>query len=187
MALIVGRFTDRGREWLAKTLGRKHTTQGVLHFRIGEGGYAILPTLVKVPVNPSERIDKNGLVAGRGVKGDLTIDPDTAPPADKIDVSVLDVPDRNLSLFFAQKNLAPGDFTLSVDPSGVYRLEANCTLIMEEANKTFASQGGVAPKFFEIGLFADSGSSSVMVAYGTFGQETKDPAFSLINKVIFEV
>ena len=196
MPTIVGRFTDRGREWLAKTLGRKFVvdapgpqmqTPGLLYFRLGEGGFRVLPSLVKVPINPSERIDKNGLVAGKGVKGDLMVDPDLSPVGDRIDVSILDVPDRDPAFFFVQKNIASGDFVLTQDPSGIYRLETSCILFQEEANKTFNVQGGTSPKFYEIGLFTESGSSPLMVAYGTFSQELKVDAISLINKVSFEI
>lgn len=169
-------------------------TDGINFFRIGEGGFRVLPSLEKVPIAASERKDKNGIQAGKGVKGDLTIDPDD-PSSEKIIVPADGgggsagepvVPDRDLSLFFAHKELAPSDMSITL-VSGVYRLEVTCKLELNEANKRFNSQGGGNPDFFEIGVFAQEGTERYMIGYGTFPKQTKTNGISLINKVVFEV
>lgn len=170
-------------------------TDGINFFRIGEGGFRILPSLEKVPIAASERKDKNGIQAGKGVKGDLTIDPDTALPEDQIVVPANGgggtpgeppVPDRDVAFFFAQKELVPSDFSITL-VSGVYRLEVTCKLELTEANERYDSQGGGNPDFFEIGVFAQENTERFMIGYGTFPRQTKTNGISLINKVVFEV
>jgi hypothetical protein len=194
MAGITARFTDKGREWLAKVLGAKAREMaplnlGVLYFRIGEGGFRVLPSFVKVPISPAERVGMNGLVAGKGIGGNLIIDPDLPPPR-TINVLPTEVPDVDASLYFVEKVLTAGNIVVT-QTGGVWKAEVTCTLLLTEANKTFNSQGGVNPHFFEIGLFASvlEGINNIhyMLAYGTFPEEIKTNAVQLINKVNLEV
>jgi hypothetical protein len=206
MPLIKATFTDSGRLWLARTLAGKDETLPVasqfktspLYFyRVGEGGYQTLPSLQKIPIAPSSRIDKNGIVAGKGLKdASLSLlNPDAAPPADIVVINAAEVPDVDQALFFAQKDIAPADMSITL-VSGTYTLTVVTTLEMDEANKTFAAQGGASPNFFEIGLFVRytldgsapiATSPSMMIAYGTFSVETKINTNALINDVIFEI
>ena len=188
MPQIKGVFTDKGREWFSRIMARQITaSDGINFFRIGEGGYRVLPTLAKVPVDPRERITRNGLVAARGVKGDLTIDPDTAAPGDIISVSISEVPDANTGLFFVQKDLIPADLVWTQPSASLSRLEISCTLLPPEANKTFNSQGGLSPKLVEIGVFAVEGTDLFMVGYGTFAEQVKLVGQTMTNKVILDL
>ncbi len=170
-------------------------TTGIDFFRIGEGGFKTLPSTEKVPIAPSDRNDKNGLEAGKGVKGDLTIDPDTAPAPDQIIVPSNGgggspgepvVTDADANLFFAEKILNPADFDLTL-VSGVYRLEVTCKLDLAEGNETYDSQGAATPNYFEIGIFAQEGGTRFMIGYTTFPVQTKVDSIALINKVVFEI
>lgn len=159
---------------------------GIQFFRIGEGGFQILPSTEKVPIAASSRKDKNGIQAGRGVKGDLTVDPDLAPAEDQITVSNIQVPDVNTALFFAQKFLQPADVVVSL-VSGVWKIEFSCTLGLPEANKRYNAQGAGSPIFFELGVYAQEGANLFMIGYVTFAGQTKVNTASLTNKVVFNI
>lgn len=207
MAIIKGVFTDQGRLWLARVLAEPDPavtvppfkTTGFHFFRIGEGGFTILPSLQKIPISPSSRISLNGIVAGYGLKdASLSlVNPDAAPASDKVTITVAEVPDVDTSLFFAQKNIAVSDMVISL-VGGIYKVTVTTTLNLDESNATFAVQGSHSPDFFEIGLFArytqdgstpvDSPPSpEVMLAYGTFPEEEKLGSSALINTIIFEI
>jgi hypothetical protein len=208
MALIKGVFTDQGRLWLARVLAEPDPsvtplpfkTTGFHFFRVGEGGFQVLPSLQKIPIAPSTRIGLNGIVAGYGLKDASLnlVNPDAAPAADKVTILVADVPDVDSSLFFAQKNIAPTDMVITL-VGGVYKVTVTATLDLNEANTTFAAQGSHSPSFFEIGMFArytldgttptdtPPASPAVLLAYGTFPEEMKVISSALINKVIFEI
>ena len=66
-----------------------------------------------------------------------------------------------------QKALGPGDFAVTPSDNGGV-LEATCLLDFAEYNNDGA---GNFPQIYEIGLFA----GSLMVAYGTFNEQGKDP------------
>lgn len=155
-------------------------------FRIGEGGFKILPSLDKVPIASSDRIDKNGVQAGKGAKGDLTVAPDTLPAEDQITVSAGEVPDVNTAFFFAEKSFIPADITIT-QVSGVFRVEFNCTLNLADANARFISQGGGSPNFFEIGIYAREQGVIFMIGYVTFAVQMKVVTISLVNKVVFDI
>jgi len=206
MPLIKATFTDRGRLWLARTLaGHDETplvpntfkTTPLYFYRVGEGGFQVLPSLQKIPIAPSSRIARDGLIAGVGLKdASLSlVNPDAAPAGDIVTITAAEVPDVDPLLFFAQKNIDPADMEI-VLVSGVYKLTVTTTLELDESNKTFAAQGSHSPSFFEIGLFVRytvngsppiSTSPSMMIAYGTFPEEVKVNTTALINKAIFEI
>lgn len=161
-------------------------TAGFAFFRIGEGGFQVLPTLDKVPIAASSRKNINGIQAGHGVKGDLTLAPDAAPALDQITVSVFVVPDANTAYFFAEKNLRAADISLTV-PSGIERLAVTCTLELDEANARYAAQGGGNPNFYEIGIYAREGPNIFEIGYVTFPVQVKVNTLTLTNTVVFEV
>lgn len=161
-------------------------TAGFAFFRMGEGGFQVLPTLEKVPVAASTRKNMNGIQAGHGVKGDLTIVPETAPLLDQITVSSLLVPDVNTSFFFVEKNLLSADIALTV-LSGVEHLAVICTLGLSDANVRYVAQGGGSPNFYEIGIYAREGSTLFEIGYVTFPLQVKVNTLTLTNTVVFEV
>jgi hypothetical protein len=161
-------------------------TAGFVFFRMGEGGFQVLPTLEKVPVAASTRKNMNGIQAGHGVKGDLTIAPDAAPLLDQITVSSLNVPDVNTNFFFVEKNLRSADIALTV-LSGVEHLAVVCTLGLIEANVRYIAQGGGSPNFYEIGIYAREGTTLFEIGYVTFPLQVKVNTLTLTNTVVFEV
>jgi hypothetical protein len=161
-------------------------TSGFAFFRIGEGGFQVLPTLDKVPIAAASRKNMNGIQAGHGVKGDLTLAPDVAPAPDQITVSTLIVPDTNTAFFFAEKNLRAADISLTV-PSGVQRLAVTCTLALDDANARYVAQGGGSPNFYEIGIYAREGPNLFEIGYVTFPVQVKVNTLTLTNTVVFEV
>lgn len=161
-------------------------TAGFAFFRMGEGGFQVLPTLEKVPIAASTRKGINGIQAGFGVKGDLTIAPDAAPSIDQITVSSLVVPDVNTNFFFVEKNLHSADISLTV-VSGVEHLAINCSLTLNEANARYVAQGGGSPNFYEIGIYAREGATLFEIGYVTFPLQVKVNTLTLTNIVLFEV
>lgn len=161
-------------------------TAGFAFFRIGEGGFQVLPTLDKVPIAAASRKNMNGIQAGHGVKGDLTLAPDVAPIQDQITVSTLVVPDAQTGFFFAEKNLRAADIVLTV-PSGVERLTVTCTLALNEGNARYVAQGGGSPNFYEIGIYAREGAALFAIGYVTFPVQVKVNTLTLTNTVVFEV
>lgn len=171
---------------LALNAGFSTRTAGFAFFRMGEGGFQILPTLEKVPIAAVSRKAMNGIQAGHGVKGDLTLAPDAAPAQDQITVSTLVVPDAQSSYFFVEKNLRAAQISLTV-VSGVERLAITCTLDASEANARYIAQGGGSPNFYEIGIYTREGTSLFEIGYVTFPLQVKVNTLTLTNIVVFEV
>jgi hypothetical protein len=161
-------------------------TAGFAFFRMGEGGFMVLPTLEKVPIAAASRKAMNGIQAAHGVKGDLSLAPDAAPALDQITVSTLVVPDAQTGYFFVEKNLRASNIALTV-VSGVERLAVTCTLDLPEANLRYVAQGGGSPNFYEIGIYAREGASLFEIGYVTFPLQVKVNTLSLTNIVVFEV
>lgn len=161
-------------------------TAGFAFFRMGEGGFQVLPTLEKVPIAASSRKGLNGIQAGHGVKGDLTLAPDAAPGIDQITVSSLVVPDVNTNFFFVEKNLHAANIALTI-VSGVEHLAITCTLSLNEANARYAAQGGGSPNLYEIGIYAREGTTLFEIGYVTFPLQVKVNTLTLTNIVLFEV
>ena len=128
-------------------------TTGIGFFRIGEGGFLEQAGGTRVPKDPD---DGNGysLLTTVEANVNLTVDP------------------GNAGLRYFEKVLTIAD--LSIEGTTLSTLNVRCLVLQSEANATRD------PEFFEIGVFNPAG---VMIAYGTFPQETKNALIQVEKNV----
>lgn len=164
MAIIPAQITEDAKVFLPQMLGGLVSFEIVNSFKVGEGGW-IDPGTGKVPrtpVNNLRRLD-NGLQDIDAIVDTTRAAPDQRYPAD--------------SQASFSKALTVSDMSF-IAPN---ILEVRCFLDLAEFNDDgFAN----SPEIWELGVFTDHpvvGGQDLMIAYGTFPQQTKDATTTLLN------
>jgi len=126
---------------------------GIGFFRIGEGGFLEQAGGTRVPKDPD---DGNGYSLLTNVEAGINLGVDPG----------------NLGLRYFEKALTIAD--LSIEGDTLSTVNVFCQVLQAEGNDTRD------PEFFEIGVFNPAG---VLIAYGTFPQETKTNLLSVVKNV----
>jgi len=166
MAVIPAQMTVDSRLWLPQMWGGLATFKPITMFRIGEGGWIDPGTgrEPRTPVDSLRRLDNN--------LQDLDCIVDGTRAA-------LDQRYAADERYYFQKTVTTADMSF-ISPS---KLEVRCKVEATEAND---DGFGNAPEFWEIALYSEHPQfvgEYLMVAYGTFPQQTKTSAYPLLNLV----